>query len=245
MTREHVAGITVTLVLHVGLLAFLVAGPAQGRMHREPKREIIHTHIVEALPIKAGRPDGNPKLHSSRKVRPRQSTRPRPFRPKRNLQRIRSDKAPEKELEKQAELERLAEKEMQQEDTENHPAPRGLYGDSDKGIDDPCVLEFAKAVGAYRASIQAKVSGFRRPSFISPEVAKNLVTKVRVTFDATGKIVAVRTVSSSGNDRFDRAAEGFIKNIGSFGKPPRCVMFDVKTGSFRKTRTFGVTMRAK
>lgn len=244
MSKEHLTGIAVTLVLHVGLFAFLVAGPAQGRMHREPKREIIETHLVQAQPIKAGRPDGNPKLHSSRKVRPRRSSRPRPFRPKRPIQRVHSDKAPEKEIEKQAELERLAEKEMQEEQ-DSRPTPKGMYGDSDKGIDDPCVLGFAKAVGAYRASIQAKVSGFRRPSFISPEVAKNLVTKVRVTFDNTGAIVAVRTVSSSGNERFDQAAESFIKRIGSFGKPPRCVMFDVKTGQFKKTRTFGVTMRAR
>ncbi len=244
MTREHIAGITVTLVLHAGLIAFLVAGPARGNMHREPKREIIQTHLVEALPIKAGRPDGNPKLHSSRRMRPRRSARPRPFRPRRPIQRVHSDKAPEKEIEKQAELERLAEQEMEEE-ADSRPAPRGMYGDSDKGIDDPCVLGFAKALGAYRASIQKKVSGFRRPSFISPEVAKNLVTKVRVTFDDSGAITAVRTVTGSGNDRFDQAAESFIKRIGSFGKPPRCVMFDVKTGRFKKTRTFSVTMRAR
>jgi len=169
----------------------------------------------------------------------------------------------DEELRRKAELERMAEQEMANDTPQPDPSDikygrygtaekgrtdvtaKGAYGTSNTGLDDPCVLGFAKAVSAYRGVIQKKISGFRRPSFISPALAENLVAGVRVTFNASGSIVAVRTVSSSGNDRFDHAAEMFIRKIRSFGPAPRCVMFDKKIGVFKKTRSFKVNMKGR
>ncbi len=241
MSRAHLTGAAVTGVIHLTLLFFLVAGVG-GKPRRKAERRPIQAHIV--IPVRAGRPDGQPKLRSRQRFRPRPRRRP-PVRRTGPRQRYRSRRAPppEKEIEQEAQLEQLAEKELAEPET--RPVPRGQFGDSKTGLDDPCVLGFDKAVAAYKAVIRKKVSGFRRPSFVSPELAENLVAYLRVTFDAAGRVVAVRTVKSSGNERFDRAAEDFVRKIGSFGPPGKCVMFDRKTGTYRAVRSFRIRMKAR
>lgn len=242
---EHLTGLAVTAVLHLTLLLFLVTGISGRRRRPTPKRRPIQAHLV--VPVRAGRPEGNPRLRSSKRYRPR-PRRSRPSRIVHPRQRYRSRRTPKAEeiIEQQAEIEQLAEKELEETEKEDsRPVPRGQFGDSATGIDDPCVLGFDKAVAAYKALIQKKVAGFRRPSFVSAELADNLVTYVRVTFDASGRIVSVRTVKSSGNERFDRAAEEFVRKIGSFGPPGRCVMFDRKSGTYRATRSFRIRMKAR
>lgn len=166
------------------------------------------------------------------------------------------DKDEKKKMARQAAMDNLAGTEMDPDDVKygrygtarkgrTDANAKGAHGTSARGADDPCITQFKKARAVYQAHIHKKVKTFKRPSFISPQLAENLVTRVRVTFGTTGKITSVVTVTSSGNKRFDGAAERFIRNLRAFAPPPRCVMFDVKTARFRKTRSFLVNMKGR
>ena len=180
----------------------------------------------------------------------------RPFKKKPDDPSVSDDKDEKKKMARQAALDNLAGNELDPDDVKHggygtarkgrtDANAKGAYGTSSKGADDPCITQFKKARAVYQAHIYKKVSAFKRPSFISPQLAENLVTRVRVTFGTTGKIVSVATVTSSGNKRFDGAAENFIRNLRAFAPPPRCVMFDVKTATFKKTRSFLVNMKGR
>ncbi len=261
----RIVGFAVTLFAHVAFVALLVFARGKERLDKVPKRDHVTAHLVE-VPIKAGTDKG--KVEDPSKVKKGPQTPPpreventrdvsERFR-KRHRPEPRPRIDPETKIESLAAIEKLAEDELDEpsdvtnrgmmgtgEQNLEEGAAKGAGGDKNDGITDPCALTFKSDLNSYRGKVQAAVSGFKRPSFVSAHLAENLVTGVRVTFDSSGKIVSGKTTSSSGNPRFDNAAEDFIKNLGTLDAPPKCVMFDMKTGTFLKTRSFLVRMKGR
>jgi TonB family protein len=255
----------VTLLTHLLFVVAVVFGHKPKSLPKSKPSDPVMARLVE-VPVKAGSKEGTEKDPSKARKGPRRRPRRQPP-PREDVPRepsytkkpprprpTKEPKTPEEEIKKQAMLDELAERELDSarpgalgtaEDGSDEKEARGAGGDDDEGLTDPCALTFKQDVRGYRSKIQSKVQGFKRPSFVSPDVAENLVASIRVTFDSTGKIVSVSTASSSGNPRFDAAAESYIKKLGSLGPPPRCVMFDMRTGKFVRTRSFRVRMKGK
>jgi TonB family protein len=263
---ERLVGIGVTVVMHLGLIAAVVFGRKPKVLPAKPKRAPVMTRLVE-VPIKAGSQKGTEEDPSKVRKGPRVRPQPTPSEPQERNPSYRARKKPverkqddekkvEEKIKKQAMLDQLAEQELDPttakggglgtaKNGRTDVDAKGAGGKHNKGLTDPCALTFKQDVRSYRSKIQSKVSGFKRPSFVSAEVAENLVVTVRVTFDTSGKIVSVSTASSSGNPRFDAAAESYIKGLGALSPPPRCVMFNLKTGKFLQKRSFLVRLKGK
>ncbi len=260
----RLVGVAVTVFAHLGFLALVIFARGGDPFQEPPQREYVEARLVE-IPIKAGSDKGTvedpskvekgPEISPPPPEEPPDSPEPVP-RQKEPPPQTTPKVDPETRIETLAAIEKLAEDEMDKvgdlpkkgklgtgdQSIEDGEA-KGAGGDKDKGITDPCALTFKSDLRGYRSKIQAMVGGFKRPSFISADLAENLVTGVRVTFDGTGNIVSVATSSSSGNPMFDKAAEDFVRSLGKLEAPPRCVMFDMNTGVFTQTRSFLVRLK--
>jgi TonB family protein len=260
-------GFVVTTLTHLVFLAVVMFARQKDPLQKAPKRDHVQARLVE-VPIKAGSDRG--KVEDPSKVKkgpqtpPPRETQDQPETRVEHQKRYEKQPRPQprtdpkEEIERLANIEKLAEQELDKpresttagqlgtgDESQEKGLAKGAGGDKNEGITDPCALTFKQDVRSYRGKIQSKVNGFKRPSFISPEVAKNLITGVRVTFDTQGKIVSVSTASSSGNPKFDQAAEEFIRKLGNLDAPPKCVMFNMKSGFFMKTRSFLVKMKGR
>lgn len=260
----RLVGFAVSAFAHIGLLTLVIFARGGDLFEKPPKREYVEARLVE-VPIKAGSDKGTVEDPSKVEKGPEISPPP-PEEPPDTQEPVPRQKEPppqptpqvdpETKIETLAAIEKLAEEELDKQSdlpkkgmlgtgdrSDEEGLAKGAGGDKDEGITDPCALTFKGDLRSYRSKIQSVVSGFKRPSFISADLAKNLVTSVRVTFDGSGNIVSVATSSSSGNPRFDNAAEDFVKGLDKLEPPPRCVMFDMKTGNFMQTRSFLVRLK--
>lgn len=122
---------------------------------------------------------------------------------------------------------------------------KGAGGDAEKGALDPCFTQHAAVVASYKQIIRKKIPRFRRPAFVSADVARNLTTVVRVYIGGGGNIASASVARSSGNPRFDGAAVAHVKAIGRFPAPHKCVMYNKQTTRFRSSISVAVVIHLR
>jgi outer membrane biosynthesis protein TonB len=122
---------------------------------------------------------------------------------------------------------------------------KGAGGTADKGALDPCFSQHAAVVASYKQIIRGKIPHFKRPAFVSADVARNLTTTVRIYIGGGGNILRASTAASSGNPRYDGAAVAHVKAIGRFPAPHRCVMYDKRKTRFRTSISVAVVIRSR
>jgi TonB family protein len=252
---SRVIGLAATAFIHVGLVAaVLISSLTEGRTKPRPVRErVINTQIIE---IQAGSPEG--RRTKGKAYRRKKGHRQRRYR--RNRRKIHLGGA--RRSGPRRNRQRIAIPDDGEDDAVNVPsswgsqtgidAPmgagpaddrHGAGGTAEKGALDPCFTQHAQVVASYRAKVAAKIPRFKRPAFISADVAANLSTVVRVSIDAAGKVTGVRVARPSGNPSFDGAATAHVQAVGSFPAPHKCVMYDKLRGRFLSVRTFTVTIK--
>lgn len=122
---------------------------------------------------------------------------------------------------------------------------KGAGGTAEKGVLDPCFSQHAVVVGSYKQIIRKKIPRFRRPAFVSADVARNLITVVRVHIGPSGTILRASTAKSSGNPRYDGAAVAHVKAISKFPAPHKCVMYDKRRARFRTSISVAVVIHSR
>ncbi len=259
--QSNLVGLITTGGLHFVLIAVVVIsslGFGKKETKAQPKERIIETRIV---PIQAGSAEGTrtkgpaykrPDKAKKRRVR-RRSKRYRVGASRRNM--------PKNGM--------LAKRNHQppvddKDDATDAPegwgsktgvmAPKGATPSSDrhgaggtaeKGALDPCFSQHAAVVASYKSIIRKKIPRFRRPAFVSADVARNLTTIVRIHIGGAGNIRSASTAKSSGNPRYDGAAVAHVKAIGKFPAPHKCVMYDKRRSKFRTSISVGVVIHSR
>lgn len=122
---------------------------------------------------------------------------------------------------------------------------KGAGGTAEKGALDPCFTQHAAVVASYKQIIRKKIPRFRRPAFVSADVARNLTTVVRVYIGGGGKILSASTARSSGNPRYDGAAVAHVKAIAKFPAPHKCVMYEKRKTRFRTSISVAVVIHSR
>lgn len=255
------AGLVTTGALHLALILVVIISSfnfGKKESKAQPKERIIQTTIV---PIQAGSAAGTrtkgPAFKRQKNTRKRRTRRrskryrygpSRRRMPKGGMLAMRNSQVP------------LDPKD----DAENAPAEwgssmgvtappgakpgddrHGAGGSAEKGALDPCFTQHAAVVASYKQIIRKKIPRFKRPAFVSADVARNLTTVVRVYIGGGGNISSASTARSSGNTRYDGAAVAHVKAIGKFPAPHKCVMYNKRTTRFRTSISVAVVIRSR
>ncbi|MFH2009371.1 MAG: TonB C-terminal domain-containing protein [bacterium] len=256
--RGNVAGVATTAMIHVVLIGTVVisdCGEGRTKPAARERERIIQTEIVE---IQAGSQQGTREKGPAYKRRPspnkalRHRTRGRTvYGPSRhNATHRRTASGP---TDSNTGKDEAADAPPEWGSQTGVDAPKGAMasddrkgagGTADKGALDPCFTQHAAVVASYQTKVAQKIPRFKRPAFVSADVAANLMTTIRVFIDGAGKIVRVSVSSPSGNPRYDSAALSHVRDIGSFPAPHRCVMYDKVRTRFRATISVAVRVKS-
>jgi TonB family protein len=259
--RSSLAGLITTGVIHLALMVVVIIsslGFGKKETRAQPVERIIETHIV---PIQAGSAEGTRttgpayrRPDKARKRRLRRRSKRYRVGPSRRLMpkggMVARHNTPDP-LDNKDDATSAPEDWGSQTGVMAPPGARpsddrkGAGGDAEKGALDPCFSQHAAVVASYKQIIRKKIPRFRRPAFVSADVARNLTTIVRVYIGGSGNILSASTAKSSGNPRYDGAAVAHVKAIGSFPAPHRCVMYNKRKTRFRTSISVAVIIHSR
>lgn len=259
--RGNLAGLITTGAMHVLLLLAVIIsslGFGKKETHAQPKERIIETTIV---PIQAGSAEGTrtkgpayKRPDKARKRRMRHRSKSYRLGPSRRrmpkdgmVARRNAPVQPDNKDDATSAPEGWGSQTGVMAPPGAKPSDdrHGAGGTAEKGALDPCFSQHAAVVASYKQIIRKKIPRFRRPAFVSADVARNLTTVVRIYIGGGGKILSASTARSSGNLRYDGAAVAHVKAVGKLPAPHKCVMYNKRKTRFRTSISVAVIIRSR
>lgn len=230
------AGLTVSVILHGILLAFLIIG-----WHPEKKTlEIAKPKYIEAKLLQMKPAIAEPQVKKAEQPKPAPAPKPQP-KPKPEVdqaaikkaeeqkrQKIQQEKAKaeaeqkrvaqqkkaeaeRRELERQKELQRQQELKRQEQVRRQQELARALALEEEMAMEEAANAQVGTYVD-YMAGLIA--ANWSRP----PSARRGMEVILEIALGSAGRVTSVRIVKSSGNSAFDLSAEQAVKKVGQFSR---------------------------